>query len=107
MFLERQEREDDRLERAKAAAVAGHPQIDIKKVWPEYFATKSEFLVPSADADMSGFKWEAPSPQSYESDMAALERAMAANQSVKFREPPPAAIPAVVEPAAASEFEWL
>jgi hypothetical protein len=71
--------------------------------WPEYFADPATF-VPSTDADLSGFAWEPPTPESYEKDLAAV---MAASEQVSLREGPDPAMKPPRGPMTSPEFDWV
>jgi hypothetical protein len=104
VFLDRQEarrdRQEDRADRVRAAAVASG-RVDLRAAWPEFFgpaatptlddpevaAKVAETAFPSADADMSDFHWERPTPETFQSDMDAL---LAVNEHVSVGEDPEA-----------------
>lgn len=73
------------------------------EMWPEFFTDNRSPVVPISGADMSEFKWEPATPDSFERDMAAV---MAANESVSFREPSPAPAPPVRPLADPPSLEW-
>lgn len=120
VFLDRQEarreRQEDRADRVKAAAVASG-RVDLRTAWPEFFAPASqppgeepgedpevdpevaETAFPSTDADMSGFQWEQPTLASFKGDMDAL---LAANEHVSVTEVPEVQV--AVPPS--QDLEW-
>jgi hypothetical protein len=105
VFLDRQEarrdRQEDRADRIRMAAVASG-RVDLRAAWPEFFGPAAqeaqalqdepdvdpgvaETAFPSTDADMSDFRWERPTPDSFRSDMDAL---LSANEQVSVGEEP-------------------
>jgi hypothetical protein len=72
MFLEGQDRIADRREAAVCAAVAGS-WGDPATAWPHIFAAQDDGTsVPVKGADMSQFKWEAPSEGQAAAELEAL-----------------------------------
>jgi len=71
--------------------------------WPEFFASQDDNAVPAADADMSGFEWEHPTPESFEKDLAAV---MASSEHVGLREPPDMPQPSERPPLLPADLEW-
>jgi hypothetical protein len=116
VFLDRQEarreRQEDRADRVRAAAVVSG-RADLRTAWPEFFSAVpevpgegpevdpevAETAFPSTDADMSDFQWERPTPESFQSDMDAL---LAANEHVGVGEGPEMEMPA----GPSLDLEW-
>jgi len=104
-FTDGQKAQAERIERAKAAAVAGG-YLAPAKAWPEFFGTPDTGAFPSSGADMTDFEWETPTPQSFEADLDAV---LAASERVVLSEPshpdsPPPATPLPSPDRAA--LEW-
>jgi hypothetical protein len=107
VFRENQRRQEERIQGALRAAVAGR-WADPAKTWPDIFgkppAPDAGSAFPSADADMSGFRWEKPD----EERMAAELEQLMHGARVSLREeggdgpppvpPPPAEPPVALRP---------
>jgi hypothetical protein len=69
------------------------------QAWPEFFGVPDAGdggAFPTKDADLTGFKLEEATPESFAADIAALA---AANSRVVIREEAPPPLPRVVEEA--------
>ena len=105
VFRENQRRQEERVQGALRAAVAGR-WADPEKAWPDIFGKQKESVeaFPSADADMSEFRWEQPDEQR----MAAELEQLMHGARVSLREesgqdgpplaPPPAEPPVSLRP---------
>jgi hypothetical protein len=78
-------------------------RLDPAAAWPEFFASPDDSAVPAADADMTGFEWEHPTPESFENDLAAV---MAASEHVSMRESPDPPQPSERPPLTSADLEW-
>ena len=71
-FEDGQRRRDQREHQALCAMVASG-KVDPRKAFPEFFAPDDMGeAFPSPDADMSGFTWEKPTPDSVARDIEAM-----------------------------------
>jgi hypothetical protein len=118
IFKEGIEREKDRVQGALRAAVAAG-RADPVRVWPEYFAKPDddEESFPTAGADMSGFKWEAPTAEQVAAELEQMMHgARVSMRDGQVAAPPPPREPEARlrpgnprlrrPPADASELEW-
>jgi hypothetical protein len=72
--------------------------INPVQAWPEFFTDPGkgdETAFPSSGADITGFRLEEATPESYAADMAAL---VEANKRVVIREEAPPPMPRVADP---------
>jgi hypothetical protein len=87
------------------AAAVSSGVVTAVQAWPEYFPEADQGdkgAFPSTDADMSGFRLEEATPESFAADMAAL---VAASQTVVIREPSPL-LPVAPEHQYVPSLEW-
>jgi hypothetical protein len=119
IFKEGIQRQEDRLQAALRAVTAGHWVKDPKKIWPEYFGDPggNEDAFPSADADMSDFRWEKPTAEQVAAELEMMMRgAHVAMRDGQVATPPPPREPEASlrpgtgrfrpPPAGADELEW-
>jgi len=103
-FLDGQAEQRRRTDLILASAVASGT-ITAVQAWPEYFPEADEgdrSAFPSTDADMSAFRLEEATPESFAADMAAL---VAASQTVVIHEPAPR-LPVTPEHEYVPSLEW-
>ena len=84
------ERTEERLQGALRAAVAAG-RADPAKVWPEYFGKpgEDEESFPTRDADMSGFKWEAPTAEQVAAELDMMMRGARVSLPDQVAQAPP------------------
>jgi hypothetical protein len=80
------------------------------QAWPEFFSGPDqgdETAFPSTGSDMTGFRLEEATPESYAADMAAL---VEASKTVVIREEAPPIMPRVTAPESGHQYvphpEW-
>ena len=115
IFREGTQREQERVQAALRAAVAGR-WADPAKVWPEYFGKPAadEDAFPETGADMSGFRWEQPDEQRIAAELEQMMHgARVTLTDGVAAAPPPREQEAALRPMTsrmgpndASELEW-
>ena len=99
IFRENSRRQEERVQAALRAAVAGH-WADPRNAWPDIFgipAPDAGESFPTVGADMSEFQWEKPDQER----MAAELEALMHGARVQLRGPGGEEGPPLVPPAAA------
>lgn len=86
-------------ETARLAAVL-MGKVELLDAWPDFFRLRDEQAFPSAGADMTEFKWEEATPESYQKDMDAL---LESSEHITVLEEP---VPAGPGLSASGDLEW-
>lgn len=109
VFRENQRRQEERVQGALRAAVAGR-WADPEKAWPDIFGEPGRdagSAFPSPGADMSGFRWEKPDQERMAAELEQLMhgarvqlRGAGGEEGPPPVPPPPADPPAGLRPGA-------
>jgi hypothetical protein len=100
VFRDNQRRQEERVQGALRAAVAGR-WADPEKAWPDVFGKPkpaSDEAFPSADADLSEFRWEKPDEQRMAAELEQLMHGARVSLREETGEDGPPLVPPPAEP---------